>query len=142
MPSPRILIVTNETSIRTNLVNALEGQGYEVVGTIAAKKQAVRAAAKAGPDVVLFEIGEADRDEVIDIASRIRRTLGVPIIYVIAHSNREFLEQTKATEPYGYLTQPASEAQVWSVVETALARHKVEKRLKETWERLDLALEV
>jgi PAS domain S-box-containing protein len=142
MPSPRILIVTNETSIRTNLVNALEGQGYEVVGTIAAKKQAVRAAAKAGPDVVLFEIGEADRAEVIDIASRIRRTLGVPIIYVIAHSNREFLEQTKATEPYGYLTQPASEAQVWSVVETALARHKVEKRLKETWERLDLALEV
>lgn len=142
MPRPRILIVKDERLTEKGFASTLESQGYQIILTASAGEDAILAAVETKPDLVLMDIGPGGETNATDAAARIRRTLGVPIVYVTACCDREFLEKTKATEPYGYVTKPFGAAQLGVVVETALARHQIERRLQQTWKRLDLALEV
>jgi PAS domain-containing protein len=52
-------------------------------------------------------------------------------VYLTAFSNREVLERAKVTEPYGYILKPFEERELHVVVETALYKHRMERKLEE-----------
>ena len=66
-------------------------------------------------------------------ASRAR--FDIPVVYLTAHSDAATIERANRTEPYGYLTKPVNTAELRSVIEVAIFKHDLEKRLRarERW---------
>jgi AmiR/NasT family two-component response regulator len=53
-----------------------------------------------------------------------------------AYSDDKTLERAKITEPFGYLIKPFKDREVNITIEIALYRHEMEKKLKESYEKL------
>jgi AmiR/NasT family two-component response regulator len=70
--------------------------------------------------------------EGIAAAPEIRERFDVPVIYLTAHSDRLTLEEAKLTEPFGYILKPFEDSDLIVTLETAVYRHGIEKRLRET----------
>ncbi len=56
------------------------------------------------------------------------------------YSNEETLRRSAAAEPFGYLLKPFRTEELKTTIETALFKHKMEKRLRQSEQRLQAAL--
>lgn len=131
----RVMIVEDENIVAMDIRQRLEMLGYEVTATVTTGEEAIELADKTRPDVVLMDIvlkGEVDG---IEAAEEIRRRLGIPIIYITAYSDSKTLERAKVTEPFGYIIKPFEDRELQSVIEIALYKDKMEKKLRESEER-------
>src|SRR5438045_7717496 len=70
-----------------------------------------------------------------DTARIVRERFNLPVVYLTGEADRETLERAKATEPLGYLLKPIDEKRLYSTVEIALYKHKMDQRLRriERW---------
>lgn len=130
----RVMIVEDENIVAMDIRQRLEMLGYEVTATVTTGEKAIELADKTRPDVVLMDIvlkGEVDG---IEAAEEIRRRLGIPIIYITAYSDSKTLERAKVTEPFGYIIKPFEDRELQSVIEIALYKDKMEKKLRESEE--------
>lgn len=131
MPA-RILIVEDERLVAKNLELTLESLGYDVIGHVASGEQAVQRAEELAPELVLMDIlleGEMDGIEAAEI---IRQQHDIPVVYLSAYADSSSLERVKKTEPYGYLTKPFVPFELHGTIETALYKHKMESRIRES----------
>jgi len=109
----------------------LEALGYEVCGATATGEEAIELAGKEKPDLLLTDIVLSGEIDGIKAAEHIQKELEIPIIYLTAYADEEFLQRAKITEPYGYILKPFEQRELHCSVEIALYKHEVEKRLKE-----------
>ena len=140
MAGKTILIVEDDGIIAARLHDILTRFGYRVPEPMASGEAAVAAVAAAVPDLVLMDIELAGAINGVTAAEHIRVEFDVPIIYLTAYSQAAQLERAKATYPYGYLIKPVAERELLATLEMALHRHALDRRLKESEERLALAL--
>ncbi len=140
MERGKILIVEDEVITGKDLKLILERNGYTVTGPARSGEKAIALAEQDQPDLVLMDIQLSSAMDGIEAARRIKERLGVPVVYLTAHSNGELIERAKSTEPFGYLVKPYSPTQVCTTLEMALFQSRMEKKLVESEERLDLAL--
>lgn len=127
----KILVVENETVVALNIQNRLEEIGYGVPDIVSSGEQAIEIAESTQPDLVLMDIRLTGKVDGIQAAEEIRTKLKIPIVYMTAYSDRETLERAKLTEPYGYILKPFEARELYSAIEIALYKHKIEKQLKE-----------
>ncbi|MFA5159246.1 MAG: PAS domain S-box protein [Candidatus Omnitrophota bacterium] len=132
MESRRILIVEDEFITATDLKTNLEGIGYTVSGIARTGEEAVQLAEQDPPDLVLMDIKLGSPMDGIETAEILRAGTGVPVVYLTAHFDNEFLERAKSTEPYGYLVKPCNPIQVSTTVGLALHKARLEKRLADS----------
>ncbi len=137
MTRPKVLIVEDDSTIAEHLRNALTELNYASGGCAHTGEEAVTEAVETGPDIVLMDIMLRGDMDGIEAAQQIRSQLGIPVIYLTAHSGEETLERAKLTEPFGYLLKPFRKQQLRLAIETALYRHRLEARVKESEEKLD-----
>ena len=82
-------------------------------------------------DLVLMDIVlEGDMDGV-KAAEHIRNHFDIPVVYLTAYSDDTTLQRAKITEPYGYILKPFQERELYTTIEMALYKHKMERKLKE-----------
>jgi PAS domain S-box-containing protein len=135
MEQRRILIVEDEAIIAMNLEMTLRNNGYDIVGTAATAGEAIEAAMRERPDLVLMDIiiiGEMDGVEAV---REIRSRLDVAIVYMTAHSDPATLKRARDTEPHGYIIKPAGQNELLSAVDIALYKHDIERRMRLSEER-------
>ena len=82
----RILIVEDEAIVSMDLRYKLESLGYSVPAEISSGEEAVDAASRLRPDVVLMDIRLSGDMDGIDAAARIRDQFGVPVVYLTAYA--------------------------------------------------------
>ncbi len=140
MAQRRILIVEDEAIIAMELRETLEHLGYSVVGNELRGEDAVLAAGKLRPDVVLMDIRLKGEMDGIEASDHIARRYDIPVIYTTAHSDQETLSRAIHTQPYGYIIKPFNEHDLYSNIEMAMHKHRVKSRLKESPEMVDSAL--
>ncbi len=140
MGQRRILIVEDEAIIAMELRETLEHLGYSVVGNELRGEDAVLAAGKLRPDVVLMDIHLKGKMDGIEASDRIARRYDIPVIYTTAHSDRETLSRAIRTQPYGYIIKPFNEHDLYSNIEMAMHKHRVKSRLEGSPEMVDSAL--
>jgi PAS domain S-box-containing protein len=128
----RVLVVEDESIIALDLQRGLGALGYDVVAVAATAEDAIARASTLHPDVVLMDIQLRGPSDGVEAADEIRRRLGVPVIFLTAYADPATLARARITGPFGYLLKPFEERELHIVIEMALERHAMERKLRES----------
>ncbi len=131
MNATRILLVEDERITAMYEQGLLEDAGYTVTGTVSSAEDAIRIADEQSPDLVLMDIKLAGEMDGIKAAAVIRERFGIPVVFVTAHTDKEFLDRAKISEPFGYVVKPFTLDGLRTNIEIALYKHRLEATLKE-----------
>jgi len=127
MPKARIMVVEDEALVALDLVAKLRQLDYEVPASAFSGEEAVEQAPLLQPDLVLMDIHLAGAMDGIEAAQRIHHGLNIPIVFLTAYSDDPTLERAKGAEPLGYLIKPFEKRELYTTVEMALHRSRVER---------------
>jgi HD-GYP domain-containing protein (c-di-GMP phosphodiesterase class II) len=72
----------------------------------------------------------------IEAAERITSQLDIPVIYLTAYTNQEYIERAKQTKPFGYMVKPFKQKELYANIEMALHKHRLDKEIKDYLGRL------
>lgn len=136
MTKARILVVEDESITARDLQLTLQELGYEVVAKASSGKEAVREAEAHKPDLVLMDIFMPGEVDGVEAAKQINVRLGIPVVYLTAHTEEETLNRAKITAPFGYIVKPFNDRDLRSNIEMALYKGRMERQLKESYQRL------
>jgi PAS domain S-box-containing protein len=135
-----ILAVEDDDIFAAYLETAITDLDYVVLGPVATGEEAIAQARADKPDLILMDINLAGEMNGIAAANHIQSFSNIPIIYLTGHSELSSVKQARITAPYGYLVKPVSKQELAATIEMALYRHAQDMKLKESEERLKLAL--
>jgi CheY-like chemotaxis protein len=127
MEDVKILVVEDESIIGLNIKKKLKSFGYTVPAIVATGEEAIKMAEITFPDLILMDVRLKGKMDGVETAEEIRKSFDIPVIYLTAYSDDDFLEKAKKTEPYGYIVKPFKANDLRSNIEMALYRHKIEK---------------
>ena len=140
MTPSRILIVEDEAIVAMDLKLHLQELGYGSVDVASSGEEALEAAGRLAPDLVLMDISLGSGMDGID-AARHLQGLGIPVVFLTACADEQTLARAKESGPYGYLLKPFDERTLHSTVEMAFYRHRMEQELKASESRLRAIIE-
>lgn len=130
MGNTRILVVEDEAITSMDLRKSLADLGYDVCAVATTGETAVKYAGDFHPDIILMDIMLAGKMTGIEAAEIIRANCRIPVIYLTAYSDDNFLARAKITEPFGYILKPFREMELKTNIEMALYKHKMESALR------------
>jgi PAS domain S-box-containing protein len=130
-----ILIVEDSFIVAYHLKTTLEGEGYRVLTTQDSGEGALEFMKHQRPDLVLMDIMLNGLMDGVETARILKAEYNVPIIYITALTDRDTIQRAKITEPYGYLTKPFEDREIFTVIEMALYKHNIESQLKQSEEK-------
>ena len=136
----KILIVEDENIVALDMMNRLKQYGYTIVDRVGSGKAALTSAKKFNPDVVLMDIQLKGEIDGIAAADLIREQFDIPVIYITAFADEATLQRAKVTEAFGYLIKPFNDREMYTNIEVALYKHRMEKRVRESEKWLDITL--
>lgn len=127
MPAAKILIVEDEGLTAMELQRKLKLAGYDVPTFAFSGKEAIKKAEEIKPDLVLMDIFLKGKIDGIDAADEIKKNMGVPIIFLTAHGDKNTQERAKSTRPFAYLLKPFDIDILRQNIDQALYKHNLEK---------------
>jgi len=113
-----VLIIEDEPLIALDLQTLVEQLGHDVITIARTHTEAVRAALKNRPGLILADIQLADGSSGLDAVNEILGTEEVPVIFITAFPERFLTGQ--APEPAFLITKPFSADSVKAVISQAL----------------------
>ena len=125
----RILIVEDEALLAEELRLRLTRLGYSVVDVVDSSAAAIAAAVRVCPDLVLMDIQLKGGQDGTEAAQGIRLRTDVPVVFLTAHSDPDTVARATSAGPFGYVLKPFREQDLVVAIETALTRHRLERRI-------------
>ncbi|KWT82508.1 ATP-binding protein [Candidatus Magnetominusculus xianensis] len=131
MDNIKIQIVEDEALIALNMKGKIEGyQGFMVTAMAASGEDAIVAAERDRPDIVLMDIVLRGSMDGIEAAKEIKDRFGIPVIYLTAYSDDKIIEKAELTEPLGYLLKPCNCREMIVTIKMAMYKHKMDEYRK------------
>lgn len=130
MKRKKILVVEDDKVIGSDLKLTLTKFGYEVPKIAVSGNEALTIIERSKPDLVLMDIKLKGELNGIDTTRIIQKKFSLPIIYLTAYSDEKTIMDAKTTKPFGYLIKPFDDKELFSTIEMALYRYKLENELK------------
>ena len=99
----RILVAEDETLIRMDLVEMLQGAGYEVVAQATNGQEAIELATTHKPDLAILDVkmpvldGISAAEKIIEIA---------PVLMLTAYSQKELVDRARDAGVMAYVVKP------------------------------------
>ena len=101
------LLIVEDDELAAELNRRLVAQmGFEVCGVAASASEALRLAGQEGPDFVLMDIGLAGSKDGIEVACELRRSLGIPSVFLTSQTEQETRLRAARAAPLGFLVKP------------------------------------
>jgi len=136
MTTSHILIVEDEGIIARDTKNRLKGFGYAVCALVSSGEEAIKKVEEMHPDLVLMDIRLKGKMDGIEAAEQIQNRFNIPVVYITAYADDNTLQRAKITEPFGYILKPFEDKELYTAIEIALYKHKMESKLKKSEEWL------
>ena len=130
-----ILVVENEAIIGMHIRKALDGFGFIVPEVARNAADALSSANELRPELILMDIALPGGMDGIDAAKIVHDTLGIPVVFMTGNADVATVQRARETNPYGYVLKPVNVQHLFSTIDTALNRHRLERKLKESEER-------
>jgi len=124
MCQKKILIVEDESIIAEDISDSLISLGYRITGMVYSGEEAIEAAAKCRPDLVLMDVNLQGEIDGITAAAEIRARFQIPVVYLTAYADENTLRRVNATKPFGYIIKPFEEKNLHTTIQLALHRHE------------------
>lgn len=124
MSQKKILIVEDESIIAEDISDSLISLGYRISGMVYSGEEAIEAAAKFRPDLVLMDVNLQGEIDGITAAAEIRSRFQIPVVYLTAYADENTLRRVNATKPFGYIVKPFEEKNLHTTIQLALHRHE------------------
>ncbi len=102
----KIYIVEDQAISRFALIEILEQNGYNVVGSAASADKAWDDLKNLEIDAALLDVNLAGELDGVWLAQKIRKNKDMPIIFLSAYGDNNTLERVASTNPNGYLMKP------------------------------------
>jgi response regulator RpfG family c-di-GMP phosphodiesterase len=134
MNREKIMVVEDEWVVADQLCRSLKDLGYTISSTASAGDEAIRQVEADSPDLILMDIVLKGKMDGIEAAGRINSQFNIPVVYLTAYTNPEYIERAKQTKPFSYLVKPFNQKELHANIEMALNRQRVDKEIKD---RLD-----
>lgn len=125
MKGASILIAEDEMIISMEMAGTLQRLGYVINGQVVNGEDAVAVARKAHPNLVMMDIRLHGKMDGIDAANIIRTELGIPVIFLTAHSDEITLQRAVSIQPSAFLIKPFRDRELYSAIELALHRQSL-----------------
>ncbi len=136
----RVLVAEDEVLIRTDLVEMLTEEGYEVVGEAGDGEQAIELAMELRPDLVVLDVKMPKLDG-ISAAEKISAERIAPVVMLTAFSQRELVDRASKAGAMAYVVKPFGKSDLVPAIEIAVARFAqikaVEAEVSDLAERLE-----
>ena len=116
----RILVAEDETLIRMDLVEMLQGAGYEVVAQATNGQEAIELATLHKPDLAILDVkmpvldGISAAEKIIEIA---------PVLMLTAYSQKELVDRARDAGVMAYVVKPFTIGDLMPAIEIAISRH-------------------
>ena len=136
MAETTILIADDNGILAIYFEKMLKKQGYNIAGPFATGEDVLTFLADHEVDLILMDIELAGAMDGITAAEIISRTSDVPVIFLTGYSHDPLLQEAKITGPYGYLIKPVPERELVATVEMALHRHRLDRQLQQSEQKL------
>ncbi len=135
MNQAKILVVEDEKIVALDLKSRLTNMGYEVLALVSTGEAALDLVTKGPPDLVLMDVRLEGQIDGVDAGQQIKEQFQVPVIYLTAYADEMTVQRAKLTEPFGYLLKPFDDRGLYTAIEIALYKHRMEQKLKtqERW---------
>jgi diguanylate cyclase (GGDEF)-like protein len=124
MSQKKILIVEDESIIAEDISDSLISLGYRITGMVYSGEEAIEAAGKFRPDLVLMDVNLQGEIDGITAAAEIRSRFQIPVVYLTAYADENTLRRVNATKPFGYIVKPFEEKNLHTTIQLALHRHE------------------
>ncbi|WP_420263604.1 diguanylate cyclase [Candidatus Magnetominusculus dajiuhuensis] len=128
----RVMIVEDEGVIAMDIKRTLMDFGYTVTSISSTAGEAIRRAQTDKADVVLMDVVLDGAMDGIEAATLIHSAMGTPVIFLTSYSDEFILERAKITEPFGYLIKPFRDRELYTTIEMALYKDKMQRQLSDS----------
>ena len=130
MSARSVLIVEDELIVAADLSSKLTQLGYKVLGPVASGEEAVARARQERPGLVLMDIRLRGPMDGIEAALSIQE-LGLPVVFLTAHSDTATLSRIGKTGAFAYILKPYDDRELHAQIEMTLCKHAAEQLLRE-----------
>lgn len=120
MTNPRILLVEDEAVVALSEQFMLETLGYEVTCVASTGEEAIEAASRDKPDLVLMDVRLRSGMDGIEAAQEIRRRIGTPVVFITALGDENVRRRAAAMGHAGYVLKPFTAEELKHHVDAAL----------------------
>ena len=118
--SVRILVAEDEALIRMDLVEMLQGAGYEVVAEASNGQEAVDLANLHKPDIAILDV----KMPVMDGISAAEKIINIaPVLMLTAFSQKELVDRARDAGVMAYVVKPFTVTDLVPAIEIAMSRH-------------------
>ena len=135
----KILVADDEKPVAAGLQGQLDALGYDVVAVVHDGHHAIDVCRRTLPDLVLMDIEMPGLDG-LSAARQIARDPGTPVIILTAHGHPNLVDQAVQDGVIQYLLKPVTSPSLHAAIQTAVARSREVKTLRENVNTLELTL--
>ncbi len=135
-----ILVVEDEVIIAEGLISRLRKLGYNVLPYACTGNKALEILVNTAPDLVLMDIRIKGDMDGIETAKEIGRKYYIPVIYLTSLSDEVTISRAKKTGAYGFIAKTTNLKNLYTTIEMAIYRSKMEAEVREKEELLSVTL--
>ncbi len=135
-----ILVVEDEVIIAEGLILRLNKLGYDVLPYVSTGEKAIEVLLNTSPDLVLMDIRIKGNMDGIETANEIGRKYFIPVVYLTSLSDEVTISRAKKTGAYGFISKTTNMNNLYTTIEMAIHRNKMEIEVREKEELLSVTL--
>lgn len=102
----KVLVVEDEMIIALLIERMITNLGHKVVDKVSSGEEAIAAALKHEPDLILMDIRLKGDLNGIETMSRIQKIKNIPVIYISGNTDSVHQEKIEETEYLEFLSKP------------------------------------
>lgn len=118
----RVLVIDDHAPSRSLLAQALNKEGFEIVGEGSSGLESLSLARETKPEAILMAVGLADMDG-ISAARKIMEQNPFPVILLTSHYEEETIWRAKEAGVMAYLIKPLRQEELRPCIEMAISRY-------------------
>ena len=134
MEATRILVVEPESTVAAELERRLQRMGHTVAAIASDSEEALDAALRTRPDLVIVNGLPEGTFTFEETARRLQKARNVPVV-LVSEDDSPTVASARGPEPFGHILKTFNDRELHSAIEFALYRHRNDAKLRkvERW---------
>ena len=135
------ILVIDDNPVRAAVIDAgLREAGHLAISVISDMRQLLRQIVDADPEVIIIDLENPNRD-VLDEMFQVSRSVHRPVVMFVDQSDKSSMEAALDAGVSAYVVGGMRKERIKSILDMAISRFHVYRRLKDELERTKQALE-